>query len=212
MDNRFLQCVAEHRAEQRLRSPVSPASHVIPVSPTKDDRFRCLVEDSPLYTKPQRDARGFDEFDRFATPAPPTPPTLPTPPTPPKETTVYYSTGTKPKKDPVAAFEKEFTRASFQSPLLTPLTPRKRQDSVAISEESFPSLPSRSPAPSTPIQKAMGWSDALRKNMETDILRKQKPRVGYVGLCEDEAELESEEIQYDEDGFPFLGTLPSNRL
>lgn len=136
----------------------------------------------------------------------------------PKETVVYYSPTTSatyylPKSLPQASpkresFEERFARnqaAKCTIPTSPLIVPRKRQDSSLslASQESFPSLSSVPSAPTTPIQKVMGWSDAVRKNLDSMPLAPQKLQKLQMQMRHEEWEGE-EVIEYDEDGFPHV--------
>lgn len=126
----------------------------------------------------------------------------------PKETVIYYSPKSLPQASPKReSFDERYARnqaAKGTLPTSPILVPRKRQDSSLslASQESFPSLSSVPSAPATPLQKVMGWSDAVRKNLDSmplSALQKSQMRL------ETEAEdWEEEVIECDEDGFPHV--------
>ncbi len=199
-ENRFLRCVAEHRAEQR-------GGFVLPN--LAEDRFRRFVAEERQ--PPNRLGPDADSW-RAARPV------LTSPATPTTPNIIYYSPA-KSTEQPRESFEERFARTvaaqrALNLPTLptSPLVvPRRRQDSSLslMSEESFPSLPSTTKStPTTPTLKVMGWSDALKKNMEecniAEKLRQSRRSVHQWNEQEwdEEGEEGEGEIVYDQDGFP----------
>ncbi len=215
-ENRFLRCVAEHRASRLDTS----------------DRFRRFVAEERGYI-PKEDRRPWDistsptVAPRIITSFSPAPTPTPTPTPTTESKIVYYSPNAtaNPTATPVEiprreSIEERYARTvAAQRALATPqlptsplVVPRKRQDSSLslMSEESFPSLPSGPKStPTTPQQRVMGWSDALRKNLENSTETEKRPRFPSSRPLDsheewvDEEDLE-EYVEYDEDGFPHM--------
>lgn len=210
-DNRFLRCVAEHKAEQWKETC---GKDVL------ENRFLRLVAEErgqmPTLRLPQAEVSRWDKVPECSDSKP--------------AISVYYSpkaTGVSSEittpTEPKESFEVRFARRQEEarkareaarkataqvlpaSPLL-PTSSRARQDSSLSlqSEESFPSLPSLRSAPTTP--KLVSWSSAVRKNLDegNSVLRKAKPRIHSESFYEEEEWGDSEEIVYDADGFPFV--------
>lgn len=207
VDNRFLRCVAEHRASlQVLKSP----------SPNLENRFcRLVAEERGRTASSAEPPTHFPSSPNV--PAPPTNPTTQTIPTPVR---IYYSTKTETPK-PTESFLEKYKRTMDQRKAVQesqqsqqqsqqsqppqqqsqpPQQPRHRQLSIE-SEESFPSLPSLGSA-SPVLGPIKGWSEALRKNLVEDgRLQKPKPRVRSEIADTEEGD---QEIVFDADGFPML--------
>ncbi len=187
-DNRFLRCVAEHRAEVRKWDK---DTH------TRD--IRTWDIGTPQTSDSTRETPRTKETEHST-----------------RETTVYYSTRetSQPRSVPTESFEERYNRivAAQKAAKAAPASPgfptqRKRQDSFLSiqSEESFPSLPSSKSTPNTPKMMGMSWSETLKKGLEEgdSIKRRQKPRV--QSYTEDEEAWEEEgDIVFDEDGFPHI--------
>ena len=200
-ENRFLRCVAEYRAEQR--------GGFIPPN-LAEDRFRRFVAEERH--PPNRLGPDADSW-RAARPVL----TSPVTPTTPTTSNIIYYSPTKTNEPPRESFEERFARTvAAQRALNVPalptsplVVPRKRQDSSLslMSEESFPSLPSTTKStPTTPTLKVMGWSDALKKNMEECSIaeKRRQSRKSAHQWNEEEWEEGEGEIVYDEDGFPSI--------
>lgn len=199
MDNRFLRCVAEHREEMRRGCVGSDrlSQFVAAERSPKPLAFECrkweefrpaLLQETAIYYSPK--------------------PTLASPTSPPSASASASTAVIRPKCE---SFEERYARAQaakgiFNIPTSPLVVPRKRHDSLLslASQESFPSLSPASIKPQTP--KITGWSDTVRKNLDSMQLPPQAPQERIVENRDEEGEeVEGEEvIEYDEDGFPYV--------